>query len=223
MKKYFGGINRGKRRRQIVVLSPDDATAAMAHCRCSTPRDGLVLLVARGRLAGDGVAVGDPVFSEIGGQHQDMETGEAHGLQGLKRWTNIRAFLDGTAAAVDVDVRVPGEFADGLLERLQSVGGGGGSSIDGAGNVLAAIENLKADLQDDRLRAGMAGQHGGQLAGLGDFGGSPGIGGSLLRMGCALHKRWYANQRKEEDRCIPDRETPSVHFHIVSVPRMRSG
>lgn len=168
------------------------------------------------RLARDGVTVGDPIFSEIGGQHQDMETGEAHGLQGLKRWTNIRAFLDGTAAAVDVDVRVPGEFAGCLLERLQSVGGGGGPGIDGAGNVLAAVENLKADLQDDRLRAGMAGEHGGQLAGLGDFGGSPGIGGGLLRVGCY---RQDARDGKDRSHRVPQGRTSRRNFHVASVLR----
>ena len=109
--------------------------------------------------------------------------GKAHGVEGSKRRANVGAMIHGAAAAVDVDFRVSGKGAGGVLEGLQPLWTGSGPGIDGARNMRAAIEHLKADLQDDRLRAGVLCEQGGQLAGLRRLRCRPWIGSGLLRAG----------------------------------------
>lgn len=87
----------------------------------------------------------------------------------------------------------------------------------------AFVENLKANLQDDRLRGLVAGEHGSHRAGLSDLRRRPWSGRGLLRVGCALHKRRYASQRKDQGRRIQDWKTPPVQFHIASVLRREMG
>lgn len=161
----------------------------------------------------------DPVLPKIRFQHHHMEMLEAHGFQCLKGRTNIGTFIDGTAAAVDVNVRALREPACRLPQRLQSCGRRRWSGIDCAWNVLAAVENVKADLQDDRFRDGVAGKHGSQLAGLGDLRRRPGVRSGILCMSGRLRKREYANERERECNDVKLEQAPPVRIHIVSVLR----
>ena len=74
---------------------------------------------------------------------------------------------------------------------------------------LLFVENLKANLQDDRFCAGRVREQRRQLAGLGDLRRGPGIGSGILCMG---RHRQNARYSQDRDRRIPWRCTSGENF-----------
>lgn len=175
---------------------------------------GTGALLPGGGFAADRIAVCNPVFAEAGRQHDHVQMAKAHGFQRLKCRTNIGTLVDRTAAAVEVDVRILWQPANRVLQRFQSLWGGGGSGIDGPGNVLAFVQNLKAYLEDDRFRT--LRKRGGQLAGLRGLRRRPGIGSGILCMGC---HRQHARYSEDRSRRVPQGRASRRDFHVASVRR----
>ena len=188
---------------------PKKANAQILRCAQNDSRS-----TARGGYTGDRIAVRHPIFAEAGCQHHHVKMGKAHGLQRPKRGPDIGTFLDGAAAAVNVYVRVAGEFAGNVFQRLPTLRGGGGTGIDGAGDVLTFVENLKANLQDDRFCAGRVREQRRQLAGLGDLRRRPGIGSGILCMG---RHRQNARYSQDRDRRVPQGCASGKNSHGASV------
>ena len=102
-----------------------------------------------GRL--NGVALLGPILAEVLGDVENLDVGEAEGLELLEGGCDVWATLPGAAAAVEDDGGSAGEIGDALGE---CVGGRGGAEELRARDVGFREEDFGADLEDEGFGGG---------------------------------------------------------------------
>ena len=127
-----------------------------------------------GRL--NGVALLGPILAEVLGDVEDLDVGEAEGLELLEGGGDVRAAFPGAASAVEDDGGGAGEFSDAVGE---GIGGGGGAEELRAGDVGFRKKDFGADLEDEGFGGGAV-EDGVEVEGFDLDGGGEGEGGAGL-------------------------------------------
>ena len=100
---------------------------------------------------GDGVAFVDPIGAEVVGDVEGLHVGEAHGTKGVVSGLHVGTVSPGTASAVDHDELVAREGLDAGAETLKRGRVGSRADVIGAGNVGLGKENVRSDVDEERL------------------------------------------------------------------------
>ena len=98
-----------------------------------------------------GIAFFDPVCGEIVGEEQDAQLGEAHLAEGGEGGAQIRAAIEGAAAAVNDEIRGARYTLRPFLEVGEGLVGLRGAMEESARNVSACVERTESDADHYRL------------------------------------------------------------------------
>lgn len=94
------------------------------------------------------VAVVDPVGTEVVGDVDGLEVGEAQLAELMKGRADVGTFGPWAAAAVDDEQLVVVKMCGGLAEVLHAFAGNGGACVDGAADMGFLKKRGKSDLEN---------------------------------------------------------------------------
>src|SRR5579872_5703490 len=101
----------------------------------------------------DGITFVDPVRAEIIGDIEGFHVGESHGLQGVVGGLHVGAVGPGAASAIEDDESLSRQGLDVGAEALQAGRIRCGSNVFGAGDVRLRVEDVRSDMNENRLLA----------------------------------------------------------------------
>ena len=100
---------------------------------------------------GDRVAFVGPVGTEVVGDVERLDVGEAHGVEGVIGRLHVGAVSPGAASAIDDDEFVARQRLDAGAETLERIRVGSRADVFGTGDMGLGVQDVRSDLDEERL------------------------------------------------------------------------